>query len=90
MDSKDEAFGYIRDLVMRLETKLPKDHIEANHSDNGTKFKNDHFKTFVLILILNINFLLHISAKNGDVERKNRTLIEMIRRMLSKHRLSYF
>jgi transposase InsO family protein len=40
MEGKDETFSHARDLILRLQTKLPKNAIRAIHSDNGTKFKN--------------------------------------------------
>ena len=40
MEAKDEAFSLVRDLILRLQTELPKNAMRAIHSDNGTDFKN--------------------------------------------------
>ena len=61
--------------------------IKHVRSDNGTEFKNTHIEDF-----LDDNGITHeFSAaytpqQNGVVERKNRTLIEMARTMLSEYK----
>ena len=45
MRTKDEAFEFVRDLILRLKNKLPHA-MRAIRSDNGTEFKNAHFDTF--------------------------------------------
>jgi hypothetical protein len=40
MEGKDEDFSHARDLILRLQTVLPKNAMRAIRSDNGTKFKN--------------------------------------------------
>jgi transposase InsO family protein len=46
MEGKDEDFSHARDLILRLQTALPKNAMRAIRSDNGTKFKNSEFDTF--------------------------------------------
>ena len=38
--SKDETFGFVRDLILRLKNERHGDAILAIRSDNGTEFKN--------------------------------------------------
>jgi len=40
MEGKDEAFSLVRDLILRLQTELPKNAMRAIRSDNDTEFKN--------------------------------------------------
>jgi len=40
MEAKDEAFSLVRDLILRLQTELPKNAMRAIRSDNDTEFKN--------------------------------------------------
>ena len=46
MEAKDDAFSLVQDLILRLQTEMPKNAIRAISSDNGTKFKNSQFETF--------------------------------------------
>jgi transposase InsO family protein len=43
---KGETFGFVRDLILRLKNKRHGDVVRAIRSDNGSEFKNSHFKTF--------------------------------------------
>jgi transposase InsO family protein len=43
---KGETFGFVRDLVLRLRNERHGDAIREIHSDNGSEFRNSHFKTF--------------------------------------------
>ena len=45
MRTKDEAFEFVRDLILRLKNELPQA-MRAIRSDNGTEFKNARFDTF--------------------------------------------
>ena len=45
MESKDEAFEFVHDLVLRLRNESGHA-MRALRSDNGSEFKNDRFKTF--------------------------------------------
>ncbi|WVZ51915.1 hypothetical protein U9M48_003015 [Paspalum notatum var. saurae] len=72
MEFKDEAFGFVRDLVLRLRNESHKA-MRAIRSDNGGEFRNSRFENFCRDL-------------ECVVERKNRTLVEMARTMLDEHR----
>ncbi|WVZ93473.1 hypothetical protein U9M48_039448 [Paspalum notatum var. saurae] len=86
MESKDEAFEFVHDLVLRLRNESGHA-MRALRSDNGSEFKNDHFKTFCHSQGLEHQFSSpYVPQQNGVVERKNRTLVEMARMMLDEHR----
>jgi transposase InsO family protein len=87
MEVKDEAFSHARDLILRLQNEFPKNAMRAIHSDNGTEFKNTHFKTFCASLSLDHQFFSpYVPQQNGVVECKNQTFVEMARMMLDEHR----
>ncbi|WVZ75462.1 hypothetical protein U9M48_023512, partial [Paspalum notatum var. saurae] len=86
MEFKDVAFGFVRDLVLRLRNESHKA-IRAIHSDNGGEFRNSRFETFCRDLGLEHQFSSpYTPPQNGVVERKNRTLVEMAWTMLDEHR----
>ncbi|WVZ51944.1 hypothetical protein U9M48_003041 [Paspalum notatum var. saurae] len=86
MEFKDEAFGFVRDLVLRLRNESHKA-IRAIRSDNGGEFRNSHFKNFCRDLDLEHQFSSpYTPPQNGVVEHKNRTLVEMAQTMLDEHR----
>ncbi|WVZ88947.1 hypothetical protein U9M48_035414 [Paspalum notatum var. saurae] len=86
MEFKDEAFGFVRDLVLRLRNESHKA-MRAIRSDNGGEFRNSHFENFCRDLGLEHQFSSpYTPPQNGVVERKNRTLVEMARTMLNEHR----
>ncbi|WVZ51756.1 hypothetical protein U9M48_002868 [Paspalum notatum var. saurae] len=86
MESKDEAIGFVRDLVLRLRNESHKA-MRAIHSDNGGEFRNSRFENFCRDLGLKHQFSSpYTPPQNSVVERKNRTLVEMSRTMLDEHR----
>ncbi|WVZ75883.1 hypothetical protein U9M48_023904 [Paspalum notatum var. saurae] len=86
MESKDEAFAFVRDLVLRLRNESHKA-MRAIRSDNGGEFRNSRFENFCSDLGLEHQFSSpYTPPQNGVVERKNRTLVEMARTMLDEHR----
>ncbi|WVZ80194.1 LOW QUALITY PROTEIN: hypothetical protein U9M48_027689 [Paspalum notatum var. saurae] len=86
MESKDEAFGFVRDLVLRLRNESHKA-MRAIRSDNGGEFRNSRFENFCRDLGLEHQFSFpYTPPQNGVVERKNHTLVEMARTMLDEHR----
>ena len=86
IETKDEAFGFVRDLILRLKNE-PYDPIIAIHNDNGMEFKNAHFETFCSDLGLEHQFSSpYVPPQNGIVERKNLTIFEKGRTMLDEHR----
>ena len=83
--SKDETFGFFRELVLRLAVDLP-GALRAIRSDNGTEFKNSSFSPFCSDRGIEHQFSSpRVPQQNGVVERKNRTLVEMARTMLDEH-----
>jgi transposase InsO family protein len=87
MESKEEAFPFVRDLILRLKNERPKHVMRAIRSDNGTEFKNTHFEAFCNGLGLEHQLSSpYVPPQNGVVELKNRTLVEMARMMLDEHR----
>ncbi|WVZ76487.1 LOW QUALITY PROTEIN: hypothetical protein U9M48_024462 [Paspalum notatum var. saurae] len=86
MEFKDEAFGFVRDLGLRLRNESHKA-MRAICSDNGGEFRNSCFENFCRDLGLEHQFSSpYTPPHNGVVERKNRTLIEMARMMVDEHR----
>ncbi|WVZ97315.1 hypothetical protein U9M48_042863 [Paspalum notatum var. saurae] len=86
IEFKDEAFGFVRDLVLRLRNESHKA-MRAIRSDNGEEFRNSRFENFCGGLGLEHQFSSpYTPPQNGVVERKNRTLVEMARTMLDEHR----
>ncbi|WVZ53885.1 hypothetical protein U9M48_004773 [Paspalum notatum var. saurae] len=86
MEFKDEVFGFVRDLVLRLRNESHKA-MMAIRSDNGGEFRNSRFENFCRDLGLEHQFSSpYTPPQNGVVERKNCTLIEMARTMLDEHR----
>ncbi|WVZ84658.1 LOW QUALITY PROTEIN: hypothetical protein U9M48_031665 [Paspalum notatum var. saurae] len=55
MEFKDEAFGFVRDLVQRLRNESHKA-TRAIHSDNGGEFRNTRFENFCRDLSLEHQF----------------------------------
>ncbi|WVZ76201.1 hypothetical protein U9M48_024191 [Paspalum notatum var. saurae] len=83
MEFKDEAFGFVRDLVLRLRNESHKA-MRAIRSDNGGEFRNSQFENFCR---LEHQFSSpYTPPQNGVVERNNRTLVEMARTILDEHR----
>jgi transposase InsO family protein len=60
LEEKGETFGFVRDLVLRLKNEKHEDVVRAIRSDNGSQFRNSHFETFCLNLVLNTSFRVHI------------------------------
>jgi transposase InsO family protein len=61
--------------------------LKAIRGDNGTEFRNVSFDEFCLEHGINQQFYApRVPQQNGVVERKNRTLVEMVRMMLDEHR----
>ncbi|WVZ88848.1 hypothetical protein U9M48_035316 [Paspalum notatum var. saurae] len=86
MEFKDEAFGFVRDLVLRLRNESHKA-MRAIRSDNSREFRNSRFENFYRDLGLEHQFSSpYTPPQNGVVERKNCTLVEMARTMLDEHR----
>ena len=86
MRTKDEAFEFVRDLILRLKNELPHA-MRAIRSDNGIEFKNTRFDTFCSDQGLKLQYSSpYTPQQNGVVEQKNRMLVEMARTILDEHR----
>jgi hypothetical protein len=46
LEDKNETFGIVRDLIVRLKNKRHGNAIQAIRSDNGSEFKNSRFDVF--------------------------------------------
>jgi len=87
LETKDETFSFVRNLILKLKTERPYDPIRAIRSDNGTEFKNARFETFCHDLGFEHQFSSpYVPPKKGIVEHKNRTIVDMARTMLDEHR----
>jgi transposase InsO family protein len=86
LESKDQVFEHFRLLALRLNNEHP-NCSKAIRSDNGTEFRNAYFNEFCLEHGIDQQFSAPcVPQQNGDVERKNRNLVEMARTMLDEHR----
>ena len=56
MRSKDEAFKFVRDLILRLKNELPQA-MRAIRSDNDIEFKNTCLTPFAVIKVFNTSIL---------------------------------
>ena len=91
LHSKDEATQMIIDHIKKIEVeaKLP---VRTIRSDNGTEFKNAVLIDFCTEKGISRQYSApRTPQQNGVVERKNRTLVEAARTMLSESNLpTYF
>jgi transposase InsO family protein len=88
LESQDEVFEHFRSLALRLNNEHP-NCLKVIRSDSGTEFRNASFDEFFLEHEIDQQFSTPcVPQQNGVVERKNRTLVEMARTMLDKHRTS--
>jgi transposase InsO family protein len=86
LESKEEVFGFVHDLVLRLNNES-NGHVRAICSDNGTEFRNSCMDNFCSDHGLDHQLSApYTPPQNGVVERKNSTLVEMARTMLDEHR----
>ncbi|KAI3795803.1 hypothetical protein L1987_38463 [Smallanthus sonchifolius] len=85
--TKDETTDILQYLILSLES-LCKLKVRRIRSDNGTEFKNILMELFCLKKGIHHEFSApYTSQQNGVAERKNRTLIETARTMLSDAKL---
>jgi transposase InsO family protein len=86
LESKDEVFEHFRSLALRLNNEYP-NCLKVIRSDSRTEFRNTSFDQFCLEHGIDQQFSApHVPQQNGVIERKNRTLVEMVRTMLNEHR----
>ena len=90
LHSKDETPQLVIDHIKRIELDS-KFLVRAIRSDNGTEFKNSVLNDFCSDKGITRQFSApRTPQQNGVVERKNRTLIEAARTMLSESRLPIY
>ena len=90
LKTKDQTAGILRDLFKQLEKNysLP---IKKIRSDNGTEFKNQYMDELCREMGIIHQFNApYVPQQNGVAERKNRTLIEAARTILSESKLPIF
>ncbi|KAI3754743.1 hypothetical protein L1987_54533 [Smallanthus sonchifolius] len=87
--TKDETADILQYLILSLES-IYKLKVRRIRSDNGTEFKNNLMELFCLKRGIRHEFSApYTPQQNGVAERKNRTLIETARTMLSDAKLPY-
>jgi hypothetical protein len=86
LERKGEVFEHFQSLALRSNNEHS-NYLNAIQSDNGTEFKDTSFDQFYLEHGLDQQFSApRVPQQNGVVERKNRTLVKMVRTMLGEHR----
>jgi transposase InsO family protein len=86
LKSKDEVFEHFWSLNLRLNNEHP-NCLKATHRDNRIEFRNVSFNQFCLEHGVDQQFSApYVPQQNRVVERKNHTLIEMVRMMFDDHR----
>ncbi|KAJ9541350.1 hypothetical protein OSB04_027856 [Centaurea solstitialis] len=81
--ASDIIISFIRNVQVRLQ--LP---VQVIRTDNGTEFKNHKLDSFLDSVGITHTFsTARTPQKNGVVERKNRTLVEVARTMLAFSKL---
>ena len=88
--SKDETPEQIINFlkVTQVNLQLP---VRIIRSDNGTEFKNKTLDSYLISVGINHQFsATRTPQQNGVVERRNRTLVEAARTMLSHAKLPMF
>ncbi|KAJ9545172.1 hypothetical protein OSB04_024879 [Centaurea solstitialis] len=81
--ASDIIFSFIRNVQVRLQ--LP---VQVIRTDNGTEFKNRKLDSFLDSVGITHTFsAARTPQQNGVVERKNRTLVEAARTMLTFSKL---
>jgi len=80
---KSEATSQLINFIKKVELILRKP-VRKIRSDNGTEFKNHAFEDFLINKGISHNFCApYTPQQNGVVERRNRSLCEASRTMLS-------
>ncbi|GKE35865.1 retrovirus-related pol polyprotein from transposon TNT 1-94 [Tanacetum coccineum] len=82
LSSKDEALKFIIKFLKMIQVRL-KVHVRRIKIDNGTEFVNQTFREYYeKVGISHETFVSCSPQQNGVVERRNRTLINVVRTML--------
>nr|GEY05514.1 retrovirus-related Pol polyprotein from transposon TNT 1-94 [Tanacetum cinerariifolium] len=90
VEGLDEASEVIISFIMKTQVNLQLQ-VQSVRTDNGTEFKNKTLSTFFDEVIISQQFFAaRTSQQNGVVERRNRTLVEAARTMLTIAKLPLF
>nr|GEX88090.1 retrovirus-related Pol polyprotein from transposon TNT 1-94 [Tanacetum cinerariifolium] len=90
LHSKDEASEVIISFIKKTQVNLQLQ-IQHVRTDNGTEFKNKNLATFFdEVEISQQIYTARTPQQNGVVERRNRTLVEAARTMLTFAKLPLF
>jgi transposase InsO family protein len=88
LSDKSNMFSIFKGIAKRAENKFDFK-IKKIRSDNGSEFKNSKIKDYCDEKGIKYEFSTkYTPQQNGVVERKNRTLIDVARSMLSKYNVS--
>ena len=83
MRRKSESFEKFKEFMVEVERKLDK-HIKALRSDWGGEYLSSEFKDYLTQKgIVSQLIALGTPQQNGVPERRNRTLLDMVRSMMS-------
>jgi transposase InsO family protein len=79
------VFEHFWNLALRLNNEHP-NYLKTIHSDNETEFRNVYLDQFCLEHGADQQFFAPcVPQQNGVIERKNHTLVEMVRTMLDEY-----
>ncbi|GJR92732.1 putative ribonuclease H-like domain-containing protein [Tanacetum coccineum] len=85
--SKDETSGILKSFITEIENRVDKK-VKIIRCDNGIEFKNKVMSEFCEKKGIKREFsVARTPQQNGVVERRNKTLIEASRTMLSDSKL---
>ncbi|GJU53864.1 putative ribonuclease H-like domain-containing protein [Tanacetum coccineum] len=85
--SKDETSGILKKFIIKIENLVDKK-VKIIRCDNGTEFKNSVMNDFCAMKGIRREFSVSRTPQQNSVaERRNRTLIEVARTMLSDSKL---
>jgi transposase InsO family protein len=85
---KSDVFASFKTFIKRIHNEFETT-IKKMRSDNGSEFKNTRVDDLCNEFGIRHQFLAKYTQSNGLVERKNRTLIDMVRSMLSEYNISH-
>ncbi|GJS66730.1 putative ribonuclease H-like domain-containing protein [Tanacetum coccineum] len=85
--TKDETSGILKSFITEVENLIDQ-RVKVIRCDNGTEFKNKEMNQFCERKCIKREFsVARTPQQNGVAERKNRTLIEVVRTMLADSKL---
>jgi transposase InsO family protein len=88
LQDKSETHEVLKKFLRRAQNEFDVK-VKKIRSDNSTEFKNTQVETFLDEEGIKHEFLApYTPQKNGVAERKNHTLIEMVRTMLDEYKTS--